>query len=78
MKRILENFEYIYFFKDAFNSKLIGRPYLINENGFNKMRSKKLKSLLKRMVLNSILLMMMTLIKPRVIITQKMELTFRH
>ena len=35
MKRIQEDFEYIYFFKDAFNSKLIGRPYLINEKGFN-------------------------------------------
>ena len=78
MKRILEDFEYIYFFKDAFNSKLIGRPYLINENGFNEDEIKEAKEFIKKNGTNSILLMMMTLIKLRVIITQKMELTFRH
>ena len=48
MKRILENFEYIYFFKDAFNSKLIGRPYLINENGFNEDEIKEAKEFIKK------------------------------
>ena len=47
MKRILEDFEYIYFFKDAFNSKLIGRPYLINENGFNEDEIKEAKEFIK-------------------------------
>jgi hypothetical protein len=48
MKRILENFEYIYFFKDAFNSKLIGRPYLINEKGFSEEEVKKAKEFIKK------------------------------
>jgi len=48
MKRILEDFEYIYFFKDAFNSKLIGRPYLINENGFNEDEIKEAKEFIKK------------------------------
>jgi len=47
MKRILEDFEYIYFFKDAFNSKLIGRSYLINENGFNEDEIKEAKEFIK-------------------------------
>ena len=47
MKRIQEDFEYIYFFKDAFNSKLIGRPYLINENGFNEDEIKEAKEFIK-------------------------------
>ena len=47
MKRILEDFEYIYFFKDAFNSKLIGRPYLINEKGFSEEEVKKAKEFIK-------------------------------
>ena len=48
MKKILEDFEYIYFFKDAFNSKLIGRPYLINENGFNEDEIKEAKEFIKK------------------------------
>lgn len=48
MKRILEDFEYIYFFKDAFNSKLIGRPYLINEKGFSEEEVKKAKEFIKK------------------------------
>jgi hypothetical protein len=48
MKRIQEDFEYIYFFKDAFNSKLIGRPYLINENGFNEDEIKEAKEFIKK------------------------------
>src|SRR6056300_1006714 len=46
MKRILEDFEYNYFFKDAFNSKLIGRPYLINENGLNEDEIKEAKEII--------------------------------
>jgi hypothetical protein len=65
MQRIIKDFEYIYFFKEAFDSKLIGRPYFLNEN-----ESKKLKSSLKRMEQSSILLMMTTLIKQRVIIME--------
>ena len=48
MKRIIEDFEYIYFFKDAFNSKLIGRPYLINEKGFSEEEVKKAKEFIKK------------------------------
>ena len=48
MKKILEDFEYIYFFKDAFNSKLIGRPYLMNENGFNEDEIKEAKEFIKK------------------------------
>ena len=48
MKRIKEDFEYIYFFKDAFNSKLIGRPYLINEKGFNEDEIKEAKEFIKK------------------------------
>ena len=48
MKRIQEDFEYIYFFKDAFNSRLIGRPYLMNENGFNKDEIKEAKEFIKK------------------------------
>ena len=48
MKRILEDFEYIYFFKDAFNSRLIGRPYLMNENGFNEDEIKEAKEFIKK------------------------------
>ena len=48
MKRIQEDFEYIYFFKDAFNSKLIGRPYLINEKGFSEEEVKKAKEFIKK------------------------------
>ena len=48
MKRILEDFEYIYFFKDAFKSKLIGRPYLINEKGFSEEEVKKAKEFIKK------------------------------
>jgi hypothetical protein len=48
MKKILEDFEYIYFFKDAFNSKLIGRPYLINEKGFSEEEVKKAKEFIKK------------------------------
>ena len=48
MKRIQEDFEYIYFFKDAFNSRLIGRPYLINENGFNEDEIKEAKEFIKK------------------------------
>ena len=48
MKRIQEDFEYIYFFKDAFNSKLIGRPYLINEKGFNEDEIKEAKEFIKK------------------------------
>jgi hypothetical protein len=43
MKKIIEDFEYMYFFKDAFNSKLLGRPYLINEKGFNDNEIKEAK-----------------------------------
>jgi hypothetical protein len=48
MKKILEDFEYIYFFKDAFKSKLIGRPYLINEKGFSEEEVKKAKEFIKK------------------------------
>jgi len=48
MKRILENFEYIYFFKDAFDSKLLGRPYFINEKGFSEEEVKKAKEFIKK------------------------------
>jgi hypothetical protein len=48
MKRIQEDFEYIYFFKDAFNSRLIGRPYLMNENGFNEDEIKEAKEFIKK------------------------------
>jgi len=48
MKRILEDFEYIYFFKDAFNSRLIGRPYLINDKGFNEDEIKEAKEFIKK------------------------------
>ena len=48
MKRILEDFEYIYFFKDAFDSKLLGRPYFINEKGFSEEEVKKAKEFIKK------------------------------
>ena len=48
MKRLIEDFEYVYFFKDAFNSRLIGRPYLINENGFNEDEIKEAKEFIKK------------------------------
>lgn len=48
MKRLIEDFEYIYFFKDAFNSRLIGRPYLINESGFNEDEIKEAKEFIKK------------------------------
>ena len=47
-KRIDEDFEYIYFFKDAFDSKLIGRPYLINTDGFNAEEVKEVKDFIKK------------------------------
>ena len=47
-KRIDEDFEYIYFFKDAFNSRLIGRPYLINTDGFNAEEVKEVKDFIKK------------------------------
>jgi len=46
-KRIIEDFEYMYFFKEAFNSKLIGRPYLMSEKGFNDDEVKKAKDFIK-------------------------------
>ena len=48
MKRIQEDFEYIYFFKDAFDSKLLGRPYFINEKGFSEEEVKKAKEFIKK------------------------------
>ena len=48
MKKILEDFEYIYFFKDAFKSKLIGRPYLLNVLGFNEDEIKEAKEFIKK------------------------------
>jgi hypothetical protein len=48
MKKIIEDFEYMYFFKDAFNSKLLGRPYLINEKGFNDNEIKEAKDFIKK------------------------------
>ena len=47
-KRIIEEFEYIYFFKDAFNSRLLGRPYLINTDGFNSEEVKQVKDFIKK------------------------------
>jgi len=47
MKRIIEDFEYMYFFKEAFNSRLLGRPYLINEKGFNDDEIKEAKEFIK-------------------------------
>lgn len=47
MKRIKEDFEYIYFFVDYFKSKLIGRPYLINEKGFDKNEVEEAKKFIK-------------------------------
>lgn len=47
MQRIIEDFEYIYFFKEAFNSRLIGRPYLMNEKGFSKDEIKEAKDFIK-------------------------------
>tara|TARA_R110001592_G_C12607996_1_gene696576 strand:- start:173 stop:490 length:318 start_codon:yes stop_codon:yes gene_type:complete len=47
-KRIDEDFEYIYFFKDAFRSKLIGRPNLINTGGFNAEEVKQVKDFIKK------------------------------
>ena len=47
-KRINEDFEYIYFFKDAFRSKLIGRPNLINTGGFNAEEVKQVKDFIKK------------------------------
>jgi len=57
-KRINEDFEYIYFFKEAFRSKLIGRPNLINTGGFNAEEVRQVKDFIKKMVKNFTLLMM--------------------
>jgi hypothetical protein len=49
MKKITENFKYMYFFKNAFDSRLLGRTYLNDKEWiFNDNEIKEAKDFIKK------------------------------